>query len=443
MALSENDRHDDFLRRKQLPALDAGSFGAILRRRGRLIGLVTLGCGLAGLAYAMLSVPRYMASGRIFIDRPAAELAAQPAAFTAPALLDRVIAREKLDSDPLFGGRPRTTLSLLLSGLGLASSADPQALALRQLTRTVSARSGTDPSFIDVQALTSDRATSMRVANAVMDAYIEDQSGTQSSAPLPVDGVQPASLQARLKESEQRYEKFRSETGSNIAERVSATEKQVSALTERLAAAETKAENLRSATRNRRTDADPESVRGGRVDALRGRYAAAKRLQDELSETLGPRHPDMVIAKLQVGEAKRALDQAVRERIEDRTESVAAEQDRARSAVSDLKSRLESAKKDLVKVKDTSARLRELERDVEINRTAYQAAATKSPDAAAPLRSNAQVTRIVSRAVLPSDSVGTSRMMILLLSILLGLLAGAALALLLELRPQWPWKTEA
>jgi len=443
MALSENDRHDDFLSRRQLPALDAGSFATILPRRSSLIGSVTLAFALAGLAYAMLGVPRYMASGRIFVDRSAVSTS-QVSALTAPALLDRVVVREKLEADPLFGGRSRETVSLLLSGLGLAPPADPHAFALGQLKRAVSAKSGSDPDFIDVQALTSDRQTSMRVANAVMDAYIEDQIGARTDTPRPTDNPQSASsVQTRLKDAEQRYEKYRSEAGSNITDRVSTAEKNVSTLSDRLAAAEAKVDSLRSAARTRRTDVDPDTVRGGAINALRSRYAAAKRLQDELSETLGPRHPDMVIAKLQASDAKRALDQAIRDKTEDRIESSAAELDRARNAASDLKSRLESAKKDLVKVKDVSVRQRELERDVEINRAAYQASVTKSPEVSGQRTVVAPSIRIVSRAAQPTDSVGTPRLLVLLTSILLGLVAGIALALLLELRPEWSRTTKA
>lgn len=442
MALSENDRHDATLRRKQPPASDAWSFAPILRRRIPLIGLVTLVFALAGLIYVALSVPRYMASGRILVGLPAAEVASQISVMTSPTMLDRVIAREKLEADPQFGGQSKGTLSLLLTGLGLAPSADAHASALRQLERVISVKRDADSSLIDVSALTRDRDMSMRLANAVMDSYIEEQTRAPADATrraqTPSD-AQSGPLQARLKEAEQRYEKYRSEIGSAAANGGPASEKQVNTLSDRLAAAESKVDSLRS--RSRRAGVDPDTVRGGTIDVLRSRYAAAKRLQDDLSRTLGPRHPDMVIAKLQTSEAQRLLDQAVRNKAQDRIESDAVELERARTTVADLKGRLEIAKKDAVRAKETSIRLRELERDVEISRNAYQAALTQPRELAERQHSSTPATKIISRAALPSESVGTPRVLVLLISILLGLVAGVALALLLELRPEWASKS--
>ncbi len=86
-----------------------------------------------------------------------------------------------------------------------------------------------------------------------------------------------------------------------------------------------------------------------------------------------------------------------------------------------------------MKSTDTVARLKELERDVEASRVAYQAVLARSRDLGGqqqPDRSNA---RILSRATAPLEPSGTFPFGALLTSLLLGLGLGVSLAWLLEL----------
>ncbi|HEX7791908.1 MAG TPA: succinoglycan biosynthesis transport protein, partial [Afipia sp.] len=88
---------------------------------------------------------------------------------------------------------------------------------------------------------------------------------------------------------------------------------------------------------------------------------------------------------------------------------------------------------ELTKSSDTVARLKELERDVEASRVAYQAVFARSRDLVGQPRSDGSNARILSRATAPLEPSGTFPIGALLASLLIGLGLGVSLAWLLEL----------
>lgn len=448
MAISENDRRDAYLSRIQVPALDVDGFATMLRRRAAFIAAVTAVCAALSLVWMLLSAPKYVASGQILLDLPAqaavdagksaspegaaASIDSRIGALTSRSVLDRVIAREKLDTDPLFGGKTKRILFTLLAGVGLVPAAEPHTVALRQLTHAISITRNPESNTVNVNVVTPDREMSARIANAVMDSYVEQRVGAETAtgdiAPL---GARLETLRTRLLDAEQRYEKYRSDSAAMTAAG-GQSEKQVSDISEQIAAAEAKAGGLRSTLnqlqRARKTldgGGMPDPVRGGAIGTFRSRYAAARELEIDLSETLGPRHPDRVIARMRAAEARRLLEQS----IENVAQFVTADLERTRGVVTQLKNRLELSKQTLVKANEASAGLKELERDVEANRAAYQAVLVRSQQQ----RSDNASVRILSRATVPLESGRTFPVGALLISVLLGLGLGVSLAWLLEL----------
>jgi uncharacterized protein involved in exopolysaccharide biosynthesis len=441
MAISDSDRHDAYLRRIQPPVLDMDGVVAMLRRRAAFIAGVTLACAAMSLVYVLLASPKYTASGRIELANAqvVSGVESQVGVMKSPAIFEKAIVREKLETDPLFGARSRGILSGSLAAIGLVPAADPHALALRQLDRIVSVTHDPGSSVVNVNVMTPDRETSARVANAVMEAYIEDASRLRTnaapSAGVPLDASLDT-LQARLRDAEQRYQSYRQDNGMAGLSGQPVLEKQASELSSQIAMVEARVNSLRStlaqlqrARNDRDVDAIPAAMRSRTVDALRNRYVAARRIEADLSETLGPRHPDLRFARSQTAEARRLLDQAIGETVQ----STAGELERARSAVTKLKVRLEASKKDLTRSAEASARLGELERDLEASRAAYQALLLRSRDAGERQQLSDTLPRILSRATPPQKRSGASSVRVLLISTLLGLGLALSLAWLLEL----------
>jgi len=445
MAISEGERHDAYLPRIRPPVLDMKSLAAMLRRRILFVAAVTLACFGVCLAWILLSPPKYIASGRVLLDLPesaagssdanAVAIENQILVMTSRGVYDRVIAQEKLDSDPQFGGKPKNLLATFVASLGLARNSDPHVLALQRLGRSVSVKRNPGSSAVDVTAVSPDREMAARIANAVMEGYVADQAmarGVTPSGAADVSGQRLETLQSRLRSAEQRYDAFRAQ---NLKLNGPA-EKQVADLSAQVSAAETRTNALRSSLsqlQRARKSLDsgrvPEMVRGGGLGAAGYRYADARQLELDLSETLGPRHPDLKFARQRAAELKNVLDQS----IENRIQSAAADLEQTRSSIAQLKGRLEASRKEMAVSSETVARLKDLANDVEASRAAYQAVLTRSRDASGQQQVSGLSARIISRATAPLEPSGRFPAGILLTSLLLGLGLGISLALLLEL----------
>lgn len=436
MAIADGGRREAHWRRMQLTVLDADGVLAMLARRAMSIAGVTLFCAAFSLVYVLLAPPKYVASGRLSViaDDPVG-------AITSHRVFDKVIAREKLESDPIFGAKPKGLLAGLLIRAGLVPE-DSRALALRRLERAVTVTRGEEPSVVAVNVATADRDMSARVANALMDTVVEDDSASQAKSALRSVSPGDPSLEAaqtRLRDAERDYETYRQNSRTADAADPSHLDKRINELTAQVAAAEAKANDFRAALtqiqrarENGDFDAIPSSLRSRAFLSLRSRYAAARRVEAELSETLGPRHPDLKAAREDTADARRLLAQAAG----DMARSAAIDLERARFSATQLKKRLDDATKEFSNAGTASARGRELERAVEESRAAYRAALLQSRVREEPPRADGGAVRIVSRAMPPAERSGASPIRVLLVSILFGLGLAISLAWLRELMDQ-------
>ncbi len=135
----------------------------------------------------------------------------------------------------------------MLTGTGLVPAADPQAMALRQLEHAVSVTRDSRSFAVDVTAVTPDRETSARVANAVKETYVGDAARIQpesaSRASLPVDTSLEA-LQVRLQTAERSYQKYRQDNGIAANGQTLIEQQLVTELSTQIAAAEAKVQQF-------------------------------------------------------------------------------------------------------------------------------------------------------------------------------------------------------
>ncbi len=431
---------------------------AMALRHIRLMGAVILLCALAGAAYVILTPAKYIASGRILLDpvglqivgtgvaprnmtreTSAIDAESQIYVITSRAVFDRVIKADNLESDPLFGAKPRGLISSLLVGLGLIKAIDPHEMALRQLDRSVTVARNPNSFVVSVNVATPDRETSARIANAIMNSYIEEENRAQGETAKRAGSsldTRLETLQGRLREAEERYERYRSTHGIVVASGQTILEKQVGDLSSQITNAQARVNELRSSldqlrnTKNGavRLDAVPEAFRSGSIEILRNRYAAAKQLETNLVATLGPRHPDYATAAAQATEARRLLDQAIR----DVVQSVSVELDRAKATVKGLNAQLDAVNSQVNSSNEASVRLRELGREVEASRAIYESFLGRSRELAEQQRLENSNTRILSLASAPLEQGGAPAILILLASLLMGLGLGTAAAWLMD-----------
>jgi succinoglycan biosynthesis transport protein ExoP len=195
---------------------------------------------LAAILFLYLSTPQYTAAARILIemreawsveytptpdnvfsDAMMAELENQIRALKSESVLRHVIASERLDSDPEFSQSGTSLMRWAFSGVlepfGIAHGlgrTDPTVAALHALGRRIGvkrARQGSRQDYgVDLTVTTQDPGKSVRIVNALTQAYLEEQkSAAAEAARRPSDLVS-----TRLLELKERRPRGRGKAGA-------------------------------------------------------------------------------------------------------------------------------------------------------------------------------------------------------------------------------------
>jgi len=446
-----------------LPARALGADLMFLSRRKRLIAAAVAAGLLVSLAADLVVTPRYRAISQIFIgpvDLRVIEKTVMPAAQTADAnviqvesetriltsdrVLLRVIESEKLAADPEFGAASTSLLARLQSALGVAPEAkagDAGLAALRKLQRSVTAKRGERTYVVDLMVDTTDRDKSARIANAIAQAYLDEQTAARAEAARrATDSLSSrlGELRERVRNSEEQVERYKREhnivgpTGRLV------DEQQLTELNNQLTIAKARTAEARArydqSLRVQRGGTDSgstsEAVQSNTIGRLREQYAAIARQEANLAAELGPRHPWVIDARAQLRNAQ----QQITEELNRVAEANRNDYERALANENSLGNALDVLKR---KAMDTSlafVKLRELERESEASRMVYEQFLSRSREMREQERLDTANVRILSDAQPPLDrSWPPRRLFMLLAGLLAGLLGGAGLAYLLEL----------
>lgn len=469
---ADNDQQGGLEREKRLDAprpIELGRLAdplwlaATLWRRKGLILL----CMLAGLALAVLAslliTPKYTSTAQLFIDPRdlrvlqndvspntvgndptsiASYLESQARVIASDSIKTRVIEKLGLDKDPDYGGPARGGLFSGLLGADKAAT-DRKALlyALAALDRSVAVRRGERTFVIDIAATASDPEKAAQIANALAEAYLEDQAAVRADAAQRATAALTGRLEelrSRLRTAEDKAEKYK-ETHNivGLGGNRSLSEEQLSLNAGQLAAArqrtiETKAKyDQIAATRASSVEsgAIPEAVASNTMTALRAQLGAALSKEADLVASLGARHPALTSARSQVADARRQIAEELA-RI---ARAAKAEYDRAAEAERQLSRRAEQLTTAQYAAGRASVELRELEREVESSRAVYDAFLKRARETGELGGIDTTNARIISPAMPPLEKSGVSRRTIALLGIFAGAAIGALLALALAL----------
>jgi polysaccharide biosynthesis transport protein len=430
------------------------------RRRGLIalcVGVVVLGAGLADL----LVTPRYRAISQIMIgpvDLRVVEKSVMPPAPTADAnviqvesetriltsdrVLRRVIESERLTSDPEFGGAAASLLSKLRALLAPASRAsDPELAALRQLQRSVTAKRSERTYVVDLMVDTREPEKSARIANAISQAYLDEQTAARSAAARRAsDSVSArlSELRERVRQAEEQVERYKRDhnivgAGGRLVDEQQLTELNNQLTMARARTAEAKA-RYEQVLRLQRSGADPgataEAVQSATIGRLREMYATVARQEANLTAELGPRHPWVIDARAQVRNAERLIGEEIA-RVADATRN---DYERALANENSLAASLDALKRKSMDTSLAFVKLRELERESDATRAVYESYLVRAREMREQERLDTANVRILSDAQPPQDRIWPPRRLILLLAgLMAGVLAGAGLAYFAEL----------
>jgi succinoglycan biosynthesis transport protein ExoP len=448
---------------KPFAGIDFRRIWSVLWRRKATI----VGGTVASLAVALLLVlmvpHRYTAVTQILIDpinlravdneltpvnqmNDAAvfQLESQVRVLGSDNVLRRVISAEKLDQDPEFIGAPSSLRALansLLAALGLSNApgpADHTLAALNELQRHVKVKRAERTYVVDVAVTSEDREKAVRIANAIAQAYLTEQTAARSDAARRVSdsiSARLSELKDRVREAEERVEAFKVRNHIVGANGQLVDEQQLHELNNQLGIAHARTEEAKAryeqVERLQQSKSEigafAEAVQSPTVTALRTQYAEIMRREAEQASTLGARHPAVIEIQAQAQRLRRVIDEEIN-RI---ALSAHNEFDSARANEDALSRNLETLKRTTMTTNEAMVALRELDRDVQASRAVYESFLVRARETGEQERLDTNNIRVISAADLPlRRSWPPSNTLIAFAALFLGLAAGTGLVLL-------------
>jgi polysaccharide biosynthesis transport protein len=377
-------------------------------------------------------------------DTQLLQVDSQVRVLTSDDVLRRVVDGEGLAHDPEFTRGPsplRALLDRISATFGrrqALAKPDPSLAALTEFRRRVQVKRAERTYVVDISVTSEEPAKAARLANAVAQAYLTEQTEVRADAARQVS----RSLTGRLNElkqsvetAEDRVQAFKAAhniVGANgqlvNEQQLADLNNQLAAARARTAAAKARLDQIEAVQRSK-TDvgAFPEAVQSQTIAALRSQYAEVMRREAEQTTSLGERHPAVIEIQAQAERLKRMIGDEVN-RI-----ALAARADyEGAKANEDLLARnVDALKQSTLATNAAMVNLRELERDVQASRTVYEAFLVRARETGEQERLDTKNIQVISKADVPLNrSSPPSSSLIALGAVFLGVAAGAGLVMM-------------
>jgi polysaccharide biosynthesis transport protein len=428
--------------------------------RGRLTILSAVVASLVATALFVLVAPhRFTASTEILIEpvdlrgvanepptTQASETAllqvdSQVRVLTSDDVLRRVVDSQGLAHDPEFARGPsrlRALLDGLLHPAQTMTATDPALAALDALRRHVQVKRDERTYVVDVAVSSVEAAKAARLANAIADAYLAEQTAVRADAARQISQSLTGrlnELRERVRDAEERAEAFKASHNIVDANGQLVNEQQLTDLNSQLAAARahTAAAKARLdqivALQASKADvgAFPDAVASQTITALRAQYAEVMRREAEQTTSLGDRHPAVIEIQAQADRLKRMIaDEVNRIALAARTEY-----ESAKASEEQLGQNVDALKQSALSTDADMVTLRELQREVQASRAVYEAFLVRARETGEQERIDTKNIQVISKADLPLNrSSPPSNALLALGAVCLGLGAGSGLVLL-------------
>jgi polysaccharide biosynthesis transport protein len=427
-----------------LAAIDFRNIWSVLWAGKWTIALTTIGAVALAAAFVLLAPHKYTATTQILIDpmdlraaqnelAPAIpqsdaavlQVESQARVITSDNVLRRVVAELNLDQDPEFSH-------------GALAQQHPAIAALNELQKHVQVKRAERTYVVDISVTSTDPAMAARIANAIAQAYLTEQTEVRADAARQVS----QQLSARLKEledkvrvSEQKVEAYKAAHNIVGANGELVNEQQLSNLNAQLATARARTADAKArldqveSVQKAKTEIGvfPEALQSQTISQLRSQYAEIMRREAEQKASLGERHPAVIELEAESARLQKLIDDEVN-RI---AQSARADYERAKSN-EDLAARnVDQLKNTAISTNDAMIGLRQLEREVQANRTVYEQSLVRSRETNEQERIDTKNIRIISKADLPlTRSSPPSSMIVGLAAAMLGFATGVGIVVM-------------
>jgi succinoglycan biosynthesis transport protein ExoP len=474
------DRPDEFIDLEQLLA--------IALRRAKMVILCTVAGLVLGALYLIFTPPEYTAVTDVLIDDSMQKYAQDTASpVPATALLDAqvysqveimkserlarsVVAAEKLDQNSAFlyppqspldwaKGRVKGVINWFLpkpadTGNGGVSPGEAKVQAAVQILQTnLDATRVGRSNAIELSYVANDRSLAGSIARAYAKAYLTDQLNAN------FDATEQASiwlqgriddLRTRSQDAALEAEKYRAAHGLTSTSGELLSDQQLSDLNKQLILAQADTANAfarysqfkaivesgpDNAVKNATVPTD-KSVGGsnnGIINDLKARYLDITRREREVASRFGEDHPQAVALRDQQAD----LAKQIYQELQQLTESYRNEYEVAKAREESLRQNVSKLAGQSTSDSQSMVQLRNLEQRSDALSTLYKDFLSRSAEALQQGSFPIAKARVISQAVDPKLPSSPRKILVLCLSIVLGMFAGAGIGAVQEFRERF------
>lgn len=427
----------------------------ILRRNLWKIVLATLTSLLLALTYLALATPLYTTTASLFVDprtrkvvseeivqggfgSDLALVESQVSILSSDAVLRRVVDQLRLADDPEYAPPIKEGYLSRLKEVLIAKPkiSDPTGQALSSLAQSIKVKRAQKTYIVDVEVTASTPDKAARVAQALVDAYLIDQTSAKATEAKRANALIDArlgELRDQVRKAETRVDEFRKANKILSADGGVVTEQQLSKLngeliTARAVAAESKArqDQITSALRaGALPETLPDAVRSGLIQKLREQYAQVARREAALASQLQPRHPVLIEVRSQLNEVKAQISAELK-----RSATVAhSDFQVATNRETEISNQLEAAKAEVTKSNTAQIKLRELDQEVTASRELLKLFLSRAKETQEQVNTSTPDARIITAPAIPTKPSKPVAWLVLALGLAGGLGLGLASAL--------------
>ena len=432
-----------------------------LRRRLWVILGVAAIVFLVSDAALMLVQPLYTASSLILIDLNSVGMIDREAAtagvaidtgfvdsqievLKAPALTRRVVEKLGLDKDPDFSRQKGRIFSFLsfLSRKGQAK-ADVMSPAVARFIKSMSIERRGFGYVISVEFTGPDPIKAAEYANALADAYLEDQIVTpfeQHQHVAAIFSERIERLAAEVRNAEMAVDHFKTQNNLHDAHGVTLNDQQLSEITTLLikaradvaerAARYKQVQELLAKGNSAATIADV--LQSPVITNLKTQLAEVKRREATLNTRYASNQPFAGSALADILAERRGLDSQISEEVEKVVTSIKNELEVARSRQTSLEDSLRTVSESRDMGEEASVQLREFERRADASRVIYRSLIDQLNAAQERRIPGEKKARIISRATAPVEPSFPKMAVLMPLFAALGLLLGVGSGYIIE-----------
>lgn len=451
----------------------------VWQRKWSIITLVLVVSMIASL-WANSLIPVYQAETTLLIQRDTPKavsfdqgyggydyefLETQFALLKSRSLAERVVRNLDLTNDPHFDPRqqppaepPLIDIRGLLSNFDFnkvvpatlpvdleAEAAATEESIFESATSAVMGATSVEPventQLVAIRVSMRDPRMAAIIANAVATGFIEGQmeaSMDMSATATTWMNTRLSELGAKLKESEGRLQAYREKENLvdvngvgtiSAAELSSTSDRMIDARSQR-AEAESQYRQVQGMKGNWERLASVPAVLGNPlIQTFKGDEARARARVEELSRRYGPKHPSMQAARSELNAASASL----RSQVEQVVAGIERNYQLAVANEGSLQASVNANKSQIQEISRKEFKLRELQREVDANRTLYDTFMNRLKETSATADLQTSNARVVDRAITPAGPISLQKSRIVLIAAVLAGMLGIGLTLLLDL----------